>query len=542
MARKWTPEMEAAATAKQKAACIKDPHVWAESIWKDNKGRRIKNGEIHKRIYRALEKARLARTPILILAPMGVGKTEIGMAFLTRILDLEPQFRVGVVGDMTPHSAQRVTAMARYIEYDPDHNRLFPDVKIGRGKWTAETFRLEANTYAKDESCEGAGVMASGTGSRKDVIFFDDCVTEKNAILQPADKVRVKHGFKGTWLSRLEPDTGWWFYIGTLYAADDLSHDLLENKHFAHLRFSVNETFDGYDLEEYWPGEDGEEGTTTHSTCELFAPKWDKQAYLDKYHAMISGGEATKWYTGYRNMVIDPSTAAFQKSPGFMRTIPHPEWERWRHIVMYADPASSQDEKADYYAGVVLGWDPKRKGAVVLHKWKVREPLGDRVKRYLDVWQAFTPITDGVEGKHELSFREELRRTAAELGIPIQARAINHGPDAEKIARISSIAPLVETGKILFDGVTHPEFWDEAQLFPRGKNDDLLDALEGAWVLMRKRLWRNRQVPGTFDPDAPFDGDDPRARLAKYRIPLREPSDPYNTGRSNKSPRDLLWE
>ena len=533
---KWGPEREAALITKTRRRAEKDPRYFGERIWKDNRGKRIRCSHVHKLILRSLEKARKAQIPILIAAPRGVGKSELGMAYLLRLIAKSPKDRYSIVGDMTENAAVRVSAIKRYIETDPDFKRLFPEIEIGNQNKT-DRFRLSAATHAKDSTLQSGGIISSGVGNRSDVIFFDDVVTEKNAILQPADIPRVKKGFKGTWLPIIEPDTGWWFYICTFYAADDLSHDLMETPTVAHLHISVSEDFDCYDVREYWP----EEGPERTYTIPLWEEKWSEKAYRDRYHVLVSGGDATKWFTGYRNMVIDPDTATFQKSPGFMRTVPTPEWDRWRHIVMYADPASSQEATADYYAGVVLGWDPKRRSAVVLHKWKVREPLAERVNRYLSVWQHYTPHSDGVEGKHELSFREELRRTAAENGIPIQARPVNHGPDAEKVGRISSIAPLLETGKIVFDSAVHPEFWDEAQLFPRGKNDDLLDALEGAWHLLRKRLWRNRRVPGTFDPDAGMRRESEKKRARVYKTPIRDVTEPYRASRERKA-RDLLWE
>jgi predicted phage terminase large subunit-like protein len=388
-------------------------------------------------------------------------------------------------------------------------------------------------SYAKDESVSGAGVTSSGTGSRRDCIFFDDCVTEANAIINPADQLRVKAGFSGTWLTRVEPDTGWWFYIGTKYTATDLTHDLMGNPAYARLMIAVSADFDGYDCEEWWPGDE----EPRKFTLPLWEGKWDEAAYRARYHQLVGNGESTKWYAGYRNMVVDPELATFRRH-WFKRTVLDPEWARFKVITMYADPASSQEKTADYYAGVVLGWDPSRKSAVVLHKWKVREPLTARVDRYLEVWDHFRPVADGVEGKHELSFREAIQREAMERGLSCKVTKVNHGPDSEKIARIAALSPLIEVGRISFDGATHPEFWDEAELFPRARNDDLLDALEGAWHLMRRIIFRNRRVPRTFDVDKQFQNLARKGREPRYRVPPRK-GDTYAT--REREARDLLW-
>lgn len=516
--------------ARQRA--IEDPIYFMERVWRDNKGRRVVCAPHHVTILTALERGRKAKIPVLVLAPMGSGKTEIGLAFAQRLMAIDPIRRLGIVGDMDDHAGQRVRVLRRYIQENEDHRRLFPEVQVSDNRTsTLKVFSTTANKYAKDESVEGSGVKSSGTGSRKDDIFFDDCVTEANAILNPADRTRVISGFRGTWLTRLEPDTGWWYYIGTVYAADDLTHVLLENPEIAVVKIGVSEDFDCYEVEERWPGEE----TKTY-TLPLWEGKWDAEAYRKKYVELVSGGEGTKWYSGYRNMVIDPSTANFRKA-WFQRTVLVPDWMKYRIRVLYADPASSQDKKADWYAGVVLGWDAQKKAAVVLHKWKVREGLTARVNRYLDIWEHYRPIDDGVEGKHELSFREAIKREAADRGIGAKVRGINHGPDSEKIARISALAPLLENGKILLDGASHPEFWDEAALFPRAKHDDLLDALEGAWQLVRKIIWRRNAFSGNFDPDAQAQAQAKAGTSPRYKVPPLEGG--YRS--ANRNARNLLW-
>lgn len=518
--------------AETRERALADPIYHFEKIWRDNKGRRVKCAEHHKVILRSLERGRLARIPVLVLAPMGCGKTEIGLGFSLRLMDIEPTTRLGIVGDMDDHAGQRVRVLKRYMEENEDHQRLFPDVSVSENRTsTLKVFSTTANKYAKDESVEGAGVKSSGTGSRKDKIFFDDCVTEANAILNPADRPRVISGFRGTWLTRLEPDTGWWYYIGTVYAADDLTHVLMENPDIAVITMAVSEEFDCYEVTERWPG-----GETREYTLPLWEGKWDETAYRKKYVELVSGGEGSKWYSGYRNIVIDPNTAPFKRE-WFSRTVLVPDWMKYKVRVMYADPASSQDKKADFYAGVVLGWDPQKKAAVVIHKWKVREPLTARIKRYLDVWEHFRPVDDGVEGKHELSFREALKREAADRGLSARCRAINHGPDSEKIARIGALSPLIEASKILFDGAVHPEFWDEAALFPRAKHDDLLDALEGAWQLLRKIIWRNLKIPRTFNPDAQAETEARTGRSPAYKVPPLKGK--YHS--HNRNARNLLW-
>jgi predicted phage terminase large subunit-like protein len=507
-----------------------DVKAFAEMVWKTNRGERIVLAAHHRKELEFLARAYHQNIPCLVLAPMGSGKSELGMAFLLWLINRDPRGRFGIVCDKDEHAGQRVTAIRRYIQHDDDQRRLFPEVKVGGGRENVQQFRLTANTFAKDESVSGAGVTSSGTGSRRDVIFFDDICTERNTILNPAERSRVSAGFTGTWLSRIEPKTGWWFYIGTVYASDDVTHAVMSMPHAAVLKIGVSEDFKEYDVMERWPDEEPQE-----YNLPLWEGKWDEEAYRHKYITFVKAGESTKWFSGYRNMVIDPDAASFKK-PWFKRTVLEPEYRLWP-VVLYVDPASSQDKKADFYAGVVLGWDRKRKAAVVLHKWKVREGLKERIDRYLDAYEAWVPQDDGVEGRHELSFRQALKIAARDRGSRAKIRAIDHGPDSDKEGRIQTLAPLLERGSILFDGAVHPEFWDEAETFPRAKNDDLLDALEGAYSMLHRLVWR-RKGARNFNPNEQRDRPaTPTANKNIRRVP--KPSDGYVTRERNA--RDLLW-
>lgn len=507
---------------------LQDHSTFMELIWKDKKGRRVKNAEVHKIMGRFLDRAREAGVPALVLAPMGLGKSEQGQAYMLRMLAEDPTLLGGIICDKDDHAAQRVSLIRRYIEQDKDFRRLFPEVALAPTPQTQYVFRLTSNTFAKDESVEGAGILTSGTGTRKSFLFFDDIVTARNAISNPADRPRVIAAYEQTWIGRLVPGS-WHYCIATLYHAADLWHRLMErvaqngNTVYAVLRIGVSDDFKHYDVEESWPGE-----AKKVYTAPLWEGVWDEAAYRNKYNELVFEGDTSAWFTGYRNIIIDPSNSVFRKE-----MFDRPEHIRPRNeypvVVMYADPASSMSDEADNYAGWVIGFDPLLKAGVVLDGWYDRgKPLSDRVDRFLAMYEAWEPSIVAVEGRHEVSFAQRIQEVAAERGLSFRLRKILQNRQKEE--RIAGLQPLLERGVIRVNGARYPYIVREALAFPKGRHDDALDALEGAWSLLRAWMRARGGVPTSFNLTGQYSGAEPSPVQAdgfRYKTPsLPEGSSP----------------
>lgn len=494
--------------ARVRARALKRQAVFTEAIWKDPSGNPVKCAKIHEVESDFLDRARAAGIPAVLLAPYGTGKTEGGLAYCLRLLDEDPSLRLGIVCDKDEHAVDRAQVLLRYIETDEDHLALFPEVVVDhgqRGRRTLYKFRLK-QTRGKDAAVEASGIFASGTGSRKDIFFFDDVVTKQNAINEPAQRDRIKQAFFGTWLSRREPENSWWFYIGTTYHAADLTTALRESKDFAVMVIGVAENFKHYEVEERWPGKEPAE-----YTIPLWEPKWCEANLRKRYAEMSASGDTVEWMTGYRNLVIDPSRASFKEA--WFRRAYHPvanpqgfkvslRPSDYAYRVIFADPATTQNKRSDFYAGWVLGWDPKLNAAVVLDGWYVKQALTERVKTYLDCVEKWAPHKCGIEGRHEISFGERIEEVALDQQMGVKLVKLDR--EIDKDARIGALAPVMERGRVLVDADKYPWIVPEAQLWPNAKHDDALDALEGAWTLMRKWLRRGHRIPKTFDLDAQY--------------------------------------
>lgn len=515
-------------------ACFQSFKTFMRCVWKDRKGKRVKNFPVHDRMGAFLEEAERRGIPAGVLAPMGLGKSEQGMAYTLWKLCRDPSLRTAIVCDKDDHASTRVVHIRRYIESDKDFRRLFPEIQVAKTPRTWLLFRLTSNKTAKDESIEGSGVLSSGTGTRKDFIFFDDCVTSKNAIIEPAQRPRVIQQYEQGWIGRITEDNdqpGWHYFIATLYHSADLWHRCMEKRDqqgrpvYAVLRIGVSDDFSGYDVEETWP-----EGTKQY-TLPLCPGFWDSDAYQRKYDQLVFEGDASAWFTGYRNMVIDPEAAAFKKADFYVR---YTEKARRDYplVVLYGDPASSASAEADNFAGWVCGYDPFLQGMVVLDGWySRREDLTKRVNIFLDMWEKWKPNVAAVEGQHEVSFAQRIEEMAVERGLTFRLRKVLHPRKKEE--RIGGMSALFSRGKIKVDCERFPWLWKEAALFPKAKHDDALDALEGCWDLIRRWLRLRGQTTVSFDLNAQYD--------AEGRTPPLESSTPYRVPTLPASDRPSKW-
>ena len=68
-----------------------------------------------------------------------------------------------------------------------------------------------------------------------------------------------------------------------------------------------------------------------------------------------------------------------------------------------------------------------------------------------------------------------VKKAGQAKGLYIPVEAVNNNND--KIARIQSLRPRMKNGSLQFSK-KHRQLLDEVRYFPKGKNDDGLDALE----------------------------------------------------------------
>lgn len=363
-----------------------------------------------------------------------------------------PEIRVLIVNAVEGNSAK----MMRWIRGN-----------LSEGTPLSKVFgRFETETWSQDEliirqrttqlvapTVMAAGIQKTLTSQHFDLIIADDIVVPDNCgTKEQREKV---YDFYLSLFDLLEPQ-GRIVVIGTRYHQDDLYARILdENK--AHGNWST------FIRSCYNP-----DGSV------LFPEKFTHEQLND-----IKKKSFYHFSTQYLNDPIDPENADFkaEQVKYYDPTTPHPA-----SLYLTIDPAISLDRNADYTAFVVAGMFSDRRIRVVdrVHKRVVPSELVDQVFDLVKKWRLHRV---GIETfAFQKTLKYDIQRQQRERGIffsidELGKRHTGHGEAIlSKEARIRRLQPYFEQGlvEIRSDML---DLRDELLSFPRGKHDDLIDAL-----------------------------------------------------------------
>lgn len=310
-----------------------DANIGLEYYIKDSNGKSIIQSEIHKEIQWHIDECQKRSIRYCgILAPWGHGKTEqVVIGRTLQYLGENHNNRIFVVCNTDDNAMARVSSVSRYISEDKDYNILFPNIKPAKiGDWTKHKLIVERESKSKDGSVEAWGVNTSGTGSRCDILIFDDPVDLRNAILNPALREQVKSSFKNVWLPRLTPD-GFCIYIATIWHNDDVTSELLVNPEWKFLTMKISEDFESIECRSAFKGK---------YKIPLWEGYWDKKALISRLN--VIGKRA--FNRGFRQEALTDEDKTFPSSEKIFKEgirisdVVQPNWPR----VMGIDPFGQQ--------------------------------------------------------------------------------------------------------------------------------------------------------------------------------------------------------
>ena len=169
-------------------------------------------------------------------------------------------------------------------------------------------------------------------------------------------------------------------------------------------------------------------------------------------------------------------------------------WQDWKneelpvleHVIQSYDTAFLKKQTADYSAittwGVFRETDDSPQSIILIDALKGRYEFPELKKLAYEQYMYWKPETVLIEAKAAgLPLIFELRR----MGIPVADFTPNRGND--KHARVNSVAPLFESGRIFApkDREFAQEVIEECAEFPYGEHDDLVDSTTQAIMRFR---------------------------------------------------------
>lgn len=329
----------------------------------------------------------------------------------------------------------------------------------------------------------GCAITAKGAGSalrgaryrerRPDLVICDDILKDEAAAGQTQrDKIY-------SWVKRVLFPLGrdlFLIFVNTIFHSDDLVCRLFAEiedgslRDFAGLRFSCL-TPSGQSLwPAYWPIDALEKkreelGSRPFNTEYMNEPSTDEEALAKKETLVF-----------FRPADVRPDEM---------------------DVISCCDPATGAHDRS---AVVTIALHRPTGLIYVLEAFGRRMSDYDYMDKVIRVYEFWRPRRIGWESVNfQVVFKHFLEERARSVGVYLPIEEIRHG-SVSKETRISALSPYFESGRILLQE-NQKELIDEILTFPRGKYDDILDALAmGVAMLTGRKKTRPLVFPVSSRP------------------------------------------
>lgn len=456
---------------------------------------------------------------VAIAAPRRHAKsTAITLAYLLACVLFRNRSYVLVVSDTITQATQFLGDIKRELS---DNERLIRLFKVK--EFIKDT---EDDVIIAFEDGHEARISAKGSeqklrglkwrNKRPDLIVGDDLENDE-IVLNPERRNKFKRWFYGALVPSLAVG-GVIRIVGTILHEDSLLNNFMPSEWD---KYTVTEELKVWNKSPYtsWKAIKYRAHSDDFKHIlwpERYTPEWfiqQRQDFLDR-------GLADVYSQEYLNIPIDESVAYFKRAD-FTAQTQEDKKVRLNYYIT-ADLAISKNETADYSVFVIAGIDENK----IIHvKNVVRERLDGReiVDTLLSLQRIYTPELVGIEEMQVSKaigpfLREEMIRT----GTYINLVPLKHG-GKDKIARAKSMQARLRAHAVKFDksGEWYPVLEDEMCKFPRGKNDDQVDAIAYLGLMLDSLIEAPTQAE-LEDEDYQYDlqranlGNDGRSAIAGY--------------------------
>lgn len=363
-----------------------------------------------------------------------------------------PNIRILIVNATEDNAVKFMRSIERYIGKGSLLEKIYG--RFESSVWNQNELIVSGRTEILDApTLMAAGLQKTLTSQHYDIIIADDLVEPDNA--RTKEQREKVHDFYLSLFDLLEPK-GKLVVIGTRYHQDDLYARILEEND-THHNWSVFVR------------------SCYNSDGSIIFPEKFTQAQLDD----IKKKSFYHFSTQYLNNPIDPENADFKRDQVkyYDPTTAHPG-----SLYLTIDPAIALSRDADYSAMVVAGMFGDRRIRVVdaIHKRLIPSELVDEVFNLVKKWRLHRVGIETFAFQKTLKYDIQRKQRETGLFFSIDELGKRHSGRGEQVlskeARIRRLQPYFEQGLVEIRADMQA-LKDELLAFPRGKHDDLIDAL-----------------------------------------------------------------
>ena len=431
--------------------------IWEEFI----------SGDHHKKMAKAFDDIASGKLKRLIInMPPRHTKSEFAShLFPAYLLGKNPKLKI-IEATHTADLAINFGRKVRDLIDSEEYHELFPDTELkadsrSAGKWLTN----------KGGEYYAAGIGGALAGRGADLFIIDDPHSEQDAMSDKAMEEAYEWFMAGP-RQRLQPG-GAIVIVMTRWSKKDLTGRLIK-------KMAQDQGADQWQVIEF--------PAILPSGNSLWKEFW-KLEELESIKASVS---PSKWAAQYMQRPTGEGISIIPKE-WFM------VWEnekppKCEYLIQSYDTAFLKSERADFTAITTWGvWYPEGKIGEEMYTGNdahlilidcIKErfdfpELKAEALRLYDFWQPDTVI---IEAKASgLPLVQELRR----VGIPVNTFSPGKGQD--KIARLNSVSPIFQDGRVWIpENRWGEELMEEVSDFPNGENDDLVDATTLALARFRE--------------------------------------------------------
>lgn len=425
---------------------------------------------VHHELYDCLENDTIEKLAAAL--PRGMAKSSI-VSFLYplwMVLNKLPtkDLFIVIISEAQSQSVNFLTRIKGALDRNPKIREYYGDLGSNTAKRWQEHDIILAN---------GARILALGTGqkvrgaiqedTRPNIIIVDDFESETNASTAEA-RVRNRKWMMEAVIPSMSQVDGRLILIGTTISSDCFLQWVKDAPDWKVVWKSIIDD----DGESIWP--------------EMY-PLDKIEKIRDSYEHM---GNVSGFFQEYMNEPQSPDDAPFK--PDFIHVYTNeieiddtgiyvningdsPE-RRKLNVFIGVDLASSMSSRSDYTVLAAIGVDYTKKFYILDIKKSKSNPAfhADMIVEFSKKWRSSGTFIESIA--YQEACRQAVRLKCQEEGIHIPGleRKITH--KSSKSERLLSLAPLMASGRLYF----RPSDLDaqrEFLAFPRGKNDDIMDAI-----------------------------------------------------------------
>ena len=435
---------------------------FVQSIWTE-----FINGDHHVKMAKAFDDIAEGKLKRLIInMPPRHTKSEFAShLFPAYLLGKNPKLKI-IEATHTADLAINFGRKVRDLIDREDYRDLFPETELkadsrSAGKWLTN----------KGGEYYAAGIGGALAGRGADLFIIDDPHSEQDAMSDKAMDEAYEWFMAGP-RQRLQPG-GAIVIVMTRWSKKDLTGRLIR-------KMAQDQGADQWKVIEF--------PAILPSGNSLWKEYWT----LNELESIKASVSPSKWAAQYMQRPTGEGISIIPKE--WFKVWDENKPPKCDYIIQSYDTAFLKSERADFTAVTTWGvFYPEGKiGEEMYQGNEAHLILIDCIKERFDfpelktealrLYEYWTPDTVIIEAKASgIPLVQELRR----IGVPVNTFSPGKGQD--KIARLNSVSPIFQDGRIWVpDNRFGEELMEEVSDFPGGENDDLVDATTLALARFRE--------------------------------------------------------